>query len=75
MTKYRIVIRREDCIGDKQCTDEAPDTFELDEERKSFVVDLEGDPPESILAAARGCPMEAIELWDLDSGRKIWPRD
>jgi ferredoxin len=83
MARYRIHIDRDTCIGDKQCGEEAPGTFYVDDEGKAVVTDPEGDPPEQILAAAQKCQREAITLYDADTGEKVrvseevrgWPGD
>jgi len=75
VAKYRIEIDREACIGDGLCVDEAPGTFEMDDEEIAVVIDPEGDDPETILAAAESCPSEAIILYDAETGAKVWPED
>jgi ferredoxin len=73
MPKYKIHIDRELCGGDKRCSEEAPATFQMDGEGKSVVINHEGDPCRDILRAARNCNMEAITLFDAETGRKVWP--
>lgn len=75
MAKYRIVIDRDECTGDAVCLDEAPNTFELDDENIVVVIDPEGDDPDAILAAAEACPTEAIILYDAETGEKVFPKD
>jgi len=55
------------------CLEEAPNTFEIDDEGIVFVVDPEGDDPDEIYAAAEACPTEAIILYDAETGEKVWP--
>ena len=74
MDQYRIRIDREECIGDRACCEEAPDTFYLDEDGKVCVADSPGDPPESIMRAARACPLDAITLLDARTGAQVWPK-
>ncbi|MFO0837605.1 MAG: ferredoxin [Phycisphaerae bacterium] len=73
MAKYQIEINREACIGDQQCCQEAPKTFEMDADNLVFVRDPEGDPPEHILAAAKVCPTDVIILRDAETGKQVWP--
>ncbi len=73
MARYRIEIQRDICLGDKQCWDKAPETFEIDEEDKSRVIDANGNWSEYILAAAKNCPADAITLYDADTGEQLWP--
>ena len=75
MAKYRIEIDREACIGDGLCAEEAPGTFEMDDEEIAVVINPEGDDPDTILAAAEACPSEAIILYDAETGDKVWPED
>ena len=51
------------CTGCELCIDVAPDTFELDSEGISTVVDPEGDDEDAIQEAIDSCPVEAI-LWE-----------
>ena len=74
MLRYRIEIDRGLCSNDGLCCEQAPGTFERDNQLEVVVVNPEGDPPEDILAAARNCPLDAITLHDALTGEKIWPR-
>jgi ferredoxin len=60
--RRRIVVDRERCIGSGNCCFYAPNTFELDDELKSVVVDPEGDDPADVRAAVEGCPVNAISI-------------
>ncbi|MBU0640008.1 MAG: ferredoxin [Planctomycetes bacterium] len=75
MAKYRIEIDRETCIGDGACTNEAPETLEMDDENIAVVKDPEGNSDEEVKAAAECCPTDAITLYDTESGEKVWPED
>jgi ferredoxin len=75
MAKYKIEIDRDACVGDGLCVDEAPDTFEMDDEDIAVVINPAGDDPEAILDAAQACPSDAIILHDADTGAKVWPED
>lgn len=59
---YRIEIDRSKCMGSGVCTVYAPETFEIDDETKSTVVDPAGNPLEQIEAAAAGCPTGSISV-------------
>jgi ferredoxin len=39
------------------------------------VINPEGDDPDTILEAAESCPVEAIILYDAETGAKVWPED
>jgi ferredoxin len=73
MAKYRIRIDRETCVGDKACCEEAPGTFEMDDEGKAVVTNPEGDLPKYVLSAARNCRLEAITLHNAETGMQVWP--
>ena len=73
MAKYKIEIDRDLCVGDGACCNEAPGTFELDEESIAKVISPEGNSPEEILKAAQSCPTDAIILHDAEGGQKVWP--
>ena len=62
VSRRRIVVDRERCIGSGNCSFYAPNTFDLDEELKSVVVDPAGDDPADVRAAVEGCPVNAISI-------------
>ena len=58
---YRIVIDGLACSGFGDCTDLAPDFFELDTHGKALLrVGTSSDP--AVLEAASACPMGAISV-------------
>ena len=71
--KLKICIDREQCIGDGLCVNEAPETFELDDDQKAFILDGPGDGLEYILAAAKSCPVDIITVEDRATGKKLYP--
>ena len=71
--KVRICIDREQCIGDGLCVNEAPETFELDDDQIAVVIDGPGDDLESILAAAKSCPLDIIVVEDNATGKRLYP--
>jgi ferredoxin len=71
--KLKICIDREQCIGDDLCVNEAPETFELDDDPKAFILDGPGDGLEYILAAAKSCPVDIITVEDSATGKKLYP--
>ena len=72
--KYRVVIKRDVCIGAATCVAIAPGTYKLDNENKAIVIDEAGDDPDEILLAAQGCPTTAIEIYDNETGEKVYPK-
>ncbi len=71
--KVKICIDREQCIGDGLCVNEAPETFELDDDQKAVVLDGPGNDLEYILAAAKSCPLDIIVVEDSATGKKLYP--
>ena len=74
MTEYKIQVNREVCVGDRACSEEAPETFALDEDGKAFVMDPQGDSSEQVLRAAKQCVHEGITLHDAETGEQVWPK-
>lgn len=68
----KIVIDRDLCIGAATCVTIAPGTFQMDEENKAILVNLEGNDAETILLGAESCPTKAIFLYD-EEGKLIYP--
>lgn len=68
----RIEIDRDACISAGSCVAIAPKTFQLDDEGKVKLINAQGDDDQTILEAAKSCPVEAIKLFD-ESGKQIWP--
>ena len=48
------------CISCGLCTEIAPNTFELDQNNLSYVINPSGDPADVIQEAIDNCPVEAI---------------
>jgi len=73
--KLKITIDRDECIGDGLCANEAPETFELDDEDKAVLLEGSSDSRDSILEAAKSCPTDAIAIEDRDTGEKLYPEE
>jgi ferredoxin len=67
--RRRVVVDRDRCIGSGNCSFYAPNTFDLDDELKSVVIDPAGDDPGDVRAAVEGCPVNAISIQD-DAGHR-----
>lgn len=50
------------CVGSGPCFVLAPRAFELDDDMKAIVQDPAAETEDSLLAAARECPTQAIYL-------------
>lgn len=75
----RVEVDRDLCIGAATCVALAPHTFELDSENKSVPKTPDGSIPqdhadddEALLAAAEGCPVKAIKVFD-EGGNQVYP--
>ena len=68
----KIVIDRDLCIGAASCVVIAPGTFQMDDENKAILVDIDAHDAETIIMAAESCPTKAIFLYDED-GTQVYP--
>ena len=48
------------CMGSGNCSYWAPRTFDLGDDGIAVVIDPDGDPEQTIILAAQGCPTQAI---------------
>ncbi len=71
--KFKVCIDREECIGDGACVNEAPETFELDDENKAILLGDSTEDEEFVLDAARCCPLDIIYLTDQETGAQVYP--
>ncbi|MFF9017231.1 ferredoxin [Streptomyces sp. NPDC014870] len=71
--RWLVEVDRSVCIGSGMCVNHAPDGFRLDTARQSHPREPEADANERVLAAAEGCPVEAILITLLDSGEPVFP--
>ena len=71
--KLKIVVDEETCIGDGLCAQEAPETFEMNDEDKAVIIDPDGNDRETVLDAARACPVDAITVTDEETGDQLYP--
>jgi ferredoxin len=73
--KLKISIDHDECIGDGACVDEAPGTFELNDDAKAVLLEGSTDSRDQILDAARACPTDVITVEDKETGEKLYPED
>ncbi|OKI05438.1 ferredoxin [Streptomyces sp. CB02923] len=71
--RWRVAVDRSVCIGSGLCVATAPGGFELDAARQSHPVRDERDASDDVLAAAEGCPVEAITVTLADTGEAVFP--
>ncbi|MER7520770.1 ferredoxin [Streptomyces sp. NPDC126499] len=71
--RWHVEVDRSVCIGSGMCVVHAPDGFRLDTARQSRPREPEADANERVLAAAEGCPVEAIAITLVDGGEPVFP--
>jgi ferredoxin len=71
--KLTMRIDRNLCIGAATCIALAPKAWTLDNEAKAIILDTcDQESDESLLEAAKSCPVLAIFITD-DTGKQIFP--
>lgn len=71
--RWAVEVDRGVCIGSGMCVNHAPGGFTLDSARQSHPAAPETDANEKVLAAAEGCPVEAITIALAGSGEAVFP--
>ncbi|PJE62812.1 ferredoxin [Candidatus Roizmanbacteria bacterium CG10_big_fil_rev_8_21_14_0_10_39_6] len=72
---WKVWVDRDLCIGVASCVAVAPSAFSLDNEAKAVVLDtIDQEQKETILDAARACPVAAIFIEEIKSGKRIFPK-
>ncbi|MEU2158187.1 ferredoxin [Streptomyces sp. NPDC019396] len=71
--RWHVEVDRGVCIGSGMCVSHAPGGFRLDSARQSHPAEPDTDANEGILAAAEGCPVEAILITLPDTGEPVFP--
>ena len=70
----KVWVDRDLCIGAATCVAVAPKTFVLDSEAKAVIIDTaEQENRETIIEAAKACPVAAIIIED-EKGNRIFPK-
>jgi ferredoxin len=70
---YTMWIDRNLCIGAATCVAIAPKAWALDDEAKAIILDSsEEETDETLIEAAKSCPVMAIFIVDKD-GKQIYP--
>lgn len=71
--KWKVIVDRDLCIGAATCVAVAPKTFILDGEAKAIILETATEEKsETILEAAKACPVAAIIVED-ENGHKLFP--
>jgi ferredoxin len=72
--RWRITVDKETCIGSAVCAGTLPNRFRIVGD-KSQPVDGEIEPDDEVIGAAESCPMEAIRVIEVDTGRVLAPEE
>ncbi len=87
MKKIRIKVDEDLCIGAASCVTIAPETFQMNDENKAWVLDHGTEPGgstyertmevtdeeyENILLGAQSCPTLAVFIYD-EKGEQLFP--
>ncbi len=87
MPKITVKVDPDLCIGAASCVTIAPETFQLNDENKAYVLDhgteptertyervmdVTDDEMENIILGAQSCPTLAIFIYD-ESGKQLFP--
>ena len=67
-----IIVDEDECIGCGECAEQAPNTLEVNDDNIVVVTNPSGDDEETIVDAAKACPVEAITVTDAD-GKQLAP--
>lgn len=71
--KVTMRIDRNLCIGAATCVAIAPKAWVLDDEAKAIILDTASEETdETLLEAAKGCPVMAIFITD-ETGKQLYP--
>lgn len=71
--KLTMRIDRNLCIGAATCVAIAPKAWALDDEAKAIILDTsDQESDDTLLEAAKGCPVMAIFITD-ESGKQMYP--
>jgi len=70
---WKLDVDHGRCIGSGVCASVAAGHFVIDATRRSQPTAAEVAPDERVLDAAFTCPMEAISVVELGSGRTLFP--
>jgi ferredoxin len=69
--RYRIEVDEDLCAGSGICAIAAPDYFEMDEAHVARPLRPVTDASAEVLAAAENCPLDAIAVYDADTGEPL----
>ncbi len=68
-----VWVDRDVCISSAFCVAAAPEDFELDDNQQSHATDSPLEETDELWDALEGCPVEAIQAEDADTGEQVFP--
>jgi ferredoxin len=71
--RWHVAVDGALCVGSGMCAGTAPGAFTFDAARKSHPARAETDAADEVLAAAEGCPVEAIRITLAGSAEPVFP--
>ncbi|MCR4329700.1 MAG: ferredoxin [Candidatus Roizmanbacteria bacterium] len=72
---WKVWVDRDLCIGAASCIAVAPKAFSLDDDAKAVILDtIDQEQKETVLDAARACPVAAIFIEETKTGKRIFPK-
>jgi ferredoxin len=87
MPRIKVKVDEDLCIGAASCVTIAPDTFQMNDENKAYVLDHGTEPEgskyerwmevteaqmENVLLGAQSCPTLAVFIYD-EAGKQLFP--
>jgi ferredoxin len=72
--RWNLEIDHARCVGSGMCAGVAPEYFTIEVE-KSWPASPIVEADDAVMAAAECCPMEAITVTEVDSGKQLFPVD
>ncbi len=69
--RYRIEVDADLCAGSGICAIAAPEYFEMDEAHVARPKMVVIESSDEVLAAAENCPLDAIAVFDADTGQPV----
>jgi ferredoxin len=73
MSKIKVSVNHNKCVGSQLCIMFSPDVFELNANGQSKVTSIEGHDLKELIATAEQCPQCAIKVLNVDTGVVLFP--
>ncbi len=73
MSKLRVTVNHNKCVGSQLCVQFLPAVFKLNEKGQSVIITTKEIDQQSIISTAEQCPQCAIKVLDADTGEVFFP--